>query len=117
MVKYALVNHIEMRQTLIFTFLKGNRNMNKADLIEAVARKTGLKKKDAEAAVSATIDTIEGALQQGVKVQLVGFGTFETKKRKAREGRNPKTGEAIKIKASKYPAFSAGKAFKEAVNK
>ena len=79
--------------------------MNKADLIEAVARETGLKKKD------------EGALQQGVKVQLVGFGTFETKKRKAREGRNPKTGEAIKIKASKYPAFSAGKAFKEAVNK
>lgn len=91
--------------------------MNKADLIEAVARETGLKKKDAEAAVSAVIDTIEGALQQGVKVQLVGFGTFETKKRKAREGRNPKTGEAIKIKASKYPAFSAGKAFKEAVNK
>ena len=90
--------------------------MNKTELIEAIVKETGLKKKDAEAALAATIDAIENALAKGDKVQLVGFGTFETKKRAAREGRNPKTGETIKIKASKYPAFSAGKAFKDKVN-
>ncbi len=90
--------------------------MNKTELIEAVVKEAGLKKKDAEAAVSAVIGAIEDTLKKGEKVQLVGFGTFETKMRKAREGRNPKTGEAIKIEASKYPAFSAGKAFKDAVN-
>lgn len=91
--------------------------MNKTELIEAIAKKTELTKKDAEAALKAVIETIEGALKKGDKVQLVGFGTFETKKRKAREGRNPKTGATIKIAACKYPAFSAGKAFKEVVNK
>ncbi|MBQ4151165.1 MAG: HU family DNA-binding protein [Clostridia bacterium] len=90
--------------------------MNKTELIEAIVKATDLKKKDAEAALAATIDAIENALAKGDKVQLVGFGTFETKKRAAREGRNPKTGETIKIKASKYPAFSAGKAFKDKVN-
>ena len=90
--------------------------MNKTELIEAIVKETGLKKKDAEAALAATIGAIETALAKGEKVQLVGFGTFETKKRAAREGRNPKTGETIKIKASKYPAFSAGKAFKDKVN-
>ena len=88
--------------------------MNKTELIEAIAKETGLKKKDAEAAVGAFIGAIEGALAKGEKVQLVGFGTFETKTRAAREGRNPRT---IKIAASKYPAFSAGKAFKDSVNK
>ena len=87
--------------------------MNKTELIEAIAKETGLKKKDAEAAIGA----IEGALAKGEKVQLVGFGTFETKTRAAREGRNPRTGKTIKIAASKYPAFSAGKAFKDSVNK
>lgn len=91
--------------------------MNKTELIEAIVKETGLKKKDAEAALAATIGAIENALAQGDKVQLVGFGTFETKERAAREGRNPKTGATIKIAASKYPAFSAGKAFKEKVNK
>ena len=91
--------------------------MNKTELIEAIVKETGLKKKDAEAALAATIGAIETALAKGDKVQLVGFGTFETKKRAAREGRNPKTGATIKIKASKYPAFSAGKAFKDKVNK
>lgn len=91
--------------------------MNKTELIEAIVKETGLKKKDAEAALAATVNAIETALAKGDKVQLVGFGTFETKKRAAREGRNPKTGATIKIKASKYPAFSAGKAFKEKVNK
>jgi len=90
--------------------------MNKTELIEAIAKESGLKKKDAEAALAAFVDVVEKALAKGDKVQLVGFGTFETKKRAAREGRNPKTGETIKIKASKYPAFSAGKAFKDKVN-
>lgn len=90
--------------------------MNKTELIEAIVKESGLKKKDAEAALSAFVEVVEKALAKGEKVQLVGFGTFETKKRAAREGRNPKTGETIKIKASKYPAFSAGKAFKDKVN-
>ena len=78
--------------------------------------KTNLKKKDAEAAVNATIDAIAGALKAGDKVQLIGFGTFEVKAVAEREGRNPKTGETIKIAASKTPAFAAGKAFKDALN-
>lgn len=90
--------------------------MNKTELIEAIVKESGLKKKDAEAALTAFVEVVEKALAKGEKVQLVGFGTFETKKRAAREGRNPKTGETIKIKASKYPAFSAGKAFKDKVN-
>lgn len=91
--------------------------MNKTELIEVVAKEAGLKKKDAEAAVAAFVNAVEIALAKGEKVQLVGFGTFETKARGEREGRNPKTGETIKIAASKYPAFTAGKAFKDAVNK
>ena len=90
--------------------------MNKSELIEVVAKKADLKKKDAEAAVSATIAAIEDALAAGEKVQLIGFGSFEVKKRAARTGRNPATGEAIKIKASKYPAFTAGAPLKEKVN-
>lgn len=92
------------------------KTMNKTELIEAIVKETGLKKKDAEAALAATLGAVENALANGEKVQLVGFGTFETKTRAAREGRNPKTGETIKIAASKYPAFSAGKAFKDKVN-
>lgn len=92
--------------------------MNKAELIAAVADKTGFTKKDAEASVNALISTIEGALVKGDKVQLIGFGTFETRQRKAREGRNPrKPEETIKIAASKAPVFKAGKALKDAVNK
>ena len=90
--------------------------MNKTELIEAIVKETGLKKKDAEAALAAFVGAVENALAKGEKVQLVGFGTFETKTRAAREGRNPKTGETIKIAASKYPAFSAGKAFKDKLN-
>ncbi len=91
--------------------------MNKTQFVEAVAAKADLKKKDAEAAVNAAIAVIEDALKAGDKVQLIGFGTFEVKERGAREGRNPRTGETIKIAASKAPAFTAGKAFKDAVNK
>ena len=92
--------------------------MNKAELVTAVAAKTNLTKKDAEAAINAFLGTVQTALVKGEKVQLIGFGTFETKKRKAREGRNPrKPGETIKIPASKAPTFKAGKALKDAVNK
>ena len=90
--------------------------MNKTQLIEAVAAKADIKKKDAEAAVNAFVDVIADALKAGDKVQLVGFGTFEVKTRAARDGRNPKTGETIKIAASKSPAFSAGKGLKDTVN-
>ncbi|MGL4484194.1 MAG: HU family DNA-binding protein [Anaerovoracaceae bacterium] len=91
--------------------------MNKAELIAAVADATGFTKKDAEAAVNATFKTIEKTLKKKDKVQLIGFGTFETRKRKARTGRNPrKPGEVIKIPASTAPVFKAGKALKEAVN-
>ncbi len=92
--------------------------MNKAELVAAVAAKTNFTKKDAEAAINAFLGTVQTALVKGEKVQLIGFGTFETKKRKAREGRNPrKPGETIKIPASKAPTFKAGKALKDAVNK
>lgn len=92
--------------------------MNKAELVAAVAAKTGFTKKDAEAAINAFLETVEKSLVKGEKVQLIGFGTFETRKRKAREGRNPrKPEETIKIAASKAPVFKAGKALKDAVNK
>ncbi len=90
--------------------------MNKTQLIDVVANKTGLKKKEAEAAVAAVIESIEEALVSGEKVQLIGFGTFEVKERAARTGRNPATGETIEIAASKYPAFSAGGALKAKLN-
>ena len=92
--------------------------MNKAELIAAVAEKTGFTKKDAEAAVNATMLSIEETLVNGDRVQLIGFGTFEVRQRKARTGRNPrKPGETIEIAASKAPVFKAGKALKDAVNK
>ncbi|MBR5005998.1 MAG: HU family DNA-binding protein [Clostridia bacterium] len=92
--------------------------MNKADLVASVAKKTGLTKKDSEAAVKAVLESIEKSLKKGDKVQLIGFGTFEVRERKARTGRNPrKPEEVIKIKKSKAPVFKAGTALKEAVNK
>ena len=90
--------------------------MNKTQLVEAVAQKSGLNKKEAEAAINAMTAAITDALKAGDKVQLVGFGTFEVKALAARTGRNPKTGEAMTIAASKKPAFAAGKALKDAVN-
>lgn len=89
--------------------------MNKTELIAAVAEKAGLSKKNAEVAVSAVIDSIVGGLKAGEKVSLLGFGTFEVRQRAARTGKNPQTGAAIKIPASKVPAFKAGKALKDAV--
>ena len=90
--------------------------MNKTQLIDAVAKSANLKKAEAEAAVNAVTAAITDALKAGEKVQLIGFGTFEVKERAARTGRNPATGETIKIAASKYPAFSAGKALKDKLN-
>ena len=92
------------------------RLMNKAQLIEVIAAKAELSKKDAEAALNATVDAIANALKNGDKVQLIGFGTFEVKTVAEREGRNPKTGETIKIAAAKKPAFSASKVLKDQVN-
>ena len=91
--------------------------MNKTELIAAVAEKANISKKDSEAIVTATFDTIVDALKEGEKVQLVGFGSFEVKHRAARTGRNPKTKAAITIPASSTPTFKAGKAFKDAVAK
>ena len=90
--------------------------MNKSQIIDAIAKDTNLKKKDIEATVNSFISTIETALKNDDKVQLVGFGTFEVKKRAERMGRNPQTKEAIKIPASKHPTFSAGKSLKDLVN-
>lgn len=91
--------------------------MNKADLVAKVAEKAGLTKKDAEKAINAMVASVQEALAKKDKVQLIGFGTFEVKERAARTGRNPQTGEAIKIAASKAPVFKVGKALKDAVNK
>ena len=91
--------------------------MSKTELVNAVAEKTGTSKKDAEKAVSSTLDAITEALVNGDKVQIIGFGTFEVKERAERVGRNPQTKEEITIPASKLPSFKAGKALKEAVSK
>ena len=90
--------------------------MNKTELVAAVATKADLSKKDAEAAVKAVLDAVTEALADGEKVALVGFGTFEVSERAAREGRNPQTGEAMTIAASKTPKFKAGKALKDSIN-
>ena len=89
--------------------------MNKTELVAAVAQKTGLTKKDAERVVNATVDTLVESLKKGEKVQISGFGIFETKTREARVGRNPRTKETIQIPASKNPVFKAAKALKDAV--
>ena len=91
--------------------------MNKTELVSAVAEKTEFTKKDAEKAINAVLEAVEEALAKGDKVQLVGFGTFEVRERAARTGRNPQTGEEIKIEAAKVPAFKPGKALKDAVSK
>ena len=91
--------------------------MNKAELVETISEKTGATKKVVEAQVEAFIETIAESLKKGEKVQLVGFGSFEVRKRAARKGRNPQTGAEMKIPASLAPVFKAGKALKDAVNK
>ena len=90
--------------------------MNKTELVAAIAEKTELSKKDAEKALKAFTDVVAEELKKGEKIQLVGFGTFEVAERPARDGRNPLTGKAMKITASKSPKFKAGKALKDTVN-
>ncbi len=91
--------------------------MNRADLVQAVTEKSGLKKMDAEKAVGAMLDAVQEALGRGDKVVLTGFGSFEVRARGARMGRNPQTGEEIEIAATKVPVFKAGKTLREAVHK
>ena len=91
--------------------------MTKAELISAIVEKTELSKKDSEKALNAVVTVISDTLAKGEKIQLVGFGTFETRERKAREGINPQTKKKIKIPATKVPAFKAGRALKDAVAK
>lgn len=90
--------------------------MNKAELIAAVSDRTGLSRKDSEKALGAVVDAITETLVEGDKVQLVGFGVFETKQREARTGRNPQTGAEIRIPASRNPVFKAGKVLKDIVS-
>ena len=90
--------------------------MNRMELVAAIAEKTELSKKDAEKALKAFTDVVAEELKKGEKIQLVGFGTFDVSERAAREGRNPQTGEAMQIAASKSPKFKAGKALKDALN-
>ena len=91
--------------------------MNKADLVSMIAAKSNLTKKDSESALNAFVETVQTALKNGEKIQLVGFGTFEVRQRSARNGVNPRTKQSIKIPASKAPVFKAGKALKTVVNK
>lgn len=91
--------------------------MNKAELVNAIANETGLSKKDTEATLNSFVNVVTNALENKDKVQLVGFGTFETRERAEKIGRNPQTGAELKIAAATVPAFKAGKAFKEKVNK
>jgi len=90
--------------------------VNKAEIVEIVARSAGISKTASEKAVDGALAAIKGALKRGQSVTLVGFGTFRVGRRSARVGRNPRTGEEIRIKAAKVPKFSAGKALKDAVN-
>jgi DNA-binding protein HU-beta len=106
----------EVRFTLPNDHIIWSARMNKAELIDAIADNAGLSKADAGRAVDALVKSVTKALKKGDTVSLVGFGTFSVRKRAARTGRNPRTGDTIKIKASKNPAFKAGKALKDAVN-
>lgn len=90
--------------------------MNKAELVEKISVATGLSKKDSEGAINSFVEVIQNALKSGEKVAIAGFGTFDVSNRKARTGRNPQTGEEIKIAASKTPKFKAGKSFKDMMN-
>lgn len=97
--------------------INGDENMNKTELVEKIAKETGLTKKDTEAALKSFIEVVTNELSKSGEVSLIGFGTFTTAKRAARTGINPKTKEQIKIPASKSPKFKPGKALKDAVNK
>jgi DNA-binding protein HU-beta len=103
------------RKTVSHQSVKGT-TVNKSELVEVVSKSAGISKSASEKAVDGAIDAITGALKRGQSVTLVGFGTFRVGRREARAGRNPRTGEEIRIKAAKVPKFSAGKALKDALN-
>ncbi len=90
--------------------------MNKSEFVDEIAQATGFTKSDAAKAVDAVVETVTATLKKGDSISLVGFGTFSVKRREARTGRNPRTGEAIQIKASNIPSFKAGKSLKDSVN-
>ncbi len=115
-IKHVGVNHISLNNYKITFFLQEEHLMNKSELVSAVAEKTDFTKADTERALKAFMDTITETLKEGDQVTLIGFGTFLVRERKARTGRNPRTGETIQIKAANNPAFKAGKALKDAVN-
>jgi DNA-binding protein HU-beta len=100
----------------LLTIIKGAQSMNRKELVDALATKTSLSKADTDRAIGALIEIISDTLTKGESLSLVGFGSFEVRKRAARTGRNPKTGEELKIKAAKVPAFKAGATLKAAVN-
>lgn len=109
LLKYlVIIRHVQERRSFI---------MNKEELVQEIAKKSSVTQKEAAEVLSALIETIKKTVSKGKKVTLVGFGTFESRKRAARIGRNPQTGKELKIPATTVPAFSAGKKFKEAVNK
>ncbi len=112
-----VVNYLGMNLMIINNILEEEETMNKTELVAAMVDKTGLTKKDLEASLKAFTEVVAEELKKGEKIQLVGFGTFEVSERAARTGRNPRTGEEMKIAASKAPKFKAGKALKDAVNK
>lgn len=107
---------ITLKTGMVPFFSQEDRHMNKNDVIDAIKNKTGLTKEDAKKALDAFTDIVAEALKNGDKVQLIGFGSFEVTERSARTGRNPQTGAAIEIPASKAPRFKAGKALKDIVN-
>ncbi len=106
-----------LKAQFIRTDRKEDVRMNKQELIKKVAQDAGITQKQAGAALESALASIKAAVADGQKVQLIGFGTFESKKREAREGRNPRTGSAVEIEAAVLPVFKAGKAFKDEVNK
>lgn len=108
---------MEMSKNKLQIIKNGGCIMNKADLINTMSEKSGLSKKDTEKALNAFLESVEEALTQDDKIQLVGFGSFEVRERAARKGRNPQTREEINIPASKVPVFKAGKALKDVVSK
>src|SRR5512135_1773197 len=112
----AITPNIHNNHARYFNHNQEETYMNRKELIDALADKTGSSKADADRNIGALIDIVTAALKKGDNVALVGFGTFEVRKRAARTGRNPATGETLKIKASKAPAFKAGAALKAAVN-
>ncbi|MBD5544184.1 MAG: HU family DNA-binding protein [Lachnospiraceae bacterium] len=111
-----MYKRFKLKRNKIYSLKRRSSRMNKTELVAAMAEQAEISKKDAEKALKAFTDVVSEELKKGEKIQLVGFGTFEVSERAAREGRNPQSGEVMKIAASKAPKFKAGKALKDLVN-